>query len=72
MPGLEALFDGLIAIVIAALVVIRIRASRARRDIPVGVAIATGVVLGIVFAIVATAIVVNLLPGEVSVTIEAH
>ena len=67
MPGIEALVDGLLAIVIAAIIVIRVRASRARRDIPVGVAIATGVALGVVVAFVAAALVANVLPVAVEV-----
>ena len=48
MPGVEAIVDGLLAVVIGALIVIRIRADRARRDVPLAVAIASGVVLGVV------------------------
>ena len=48
MPGPEALLDTLLALSIVALLAIRVRAQRADRDVPVAVAISTGVVLGIV------------------------
>jgi hypothetical protein len=53
MPGVEAVFDALLAVVAGGLLVARIRATRAGRDVPIVVAIATGVVLGYVTVLVA-------------------
>lgn len=53
MPGVEAVFGAVLAATVGGLLVVRVRALRAGRDIPIAVAIATGVVLGYVTVTVA-------------------
>jgi hypothetical protein len=53
MPGAEAAFDGLLAVVIGGLLVARDRARLAGREVSVATAIATGIVLGLVTGILA-------------------